>query len=213
MFCPHCGSRIPDAAKFCPECGYDISQVSYESAESEPQTTHYQQYAQPDPGPVPPQPDYQSTSYADRTSSTSYASVPTPSNPGPLRVDRDIWIYILLNIVTCGIYSYWYVYQMAQDTNAICHDDGEETQGLAVFILLSIVTCGVYSYYWMFKLEERLQYNGPRYGITIQESGSDILLWLVLGIFTCGICSYFGLHILMQNLNKLSEAYNRANGF
>ena len=102
---------------------------------------------------------------------------------------------------------------MAQDTNAICHDDGEETQGLAVFILLSIVTCGVYSYYWMFKLEERLQYNGPRYGITIQESGSDILLWLVLGIFTCGICSYFGLHILMQNLNKLSEAYNRANGF
>ena len=217
MFCPHCGSRIPDEAKFCPECGYDISQVSFESAESGPQATQYPNFNQTSNSPVPPHNDYQSTSYNASyngyASGTSYASTRSSGMPGPLRVDRDIWIYILLSIVTCGIYSYWYIYQMAQDTNIICHDDGEETQGLAVFILLSIITCGIYSYYWMYKLEERLQYNGPRYGVPIQERGSDILLWLVLGIFTCGICYYFGLHILMQNLNKLSEAYNRVNGF
>lgn len=214
MFCPHCGSNIPDGSKFCSSCGNPINSVPAD----EPQVPG-QQYDQFQGGPVPPQQgfsepsgytapisDSQPQQYAAPTPNPQYATVALSTN-------RDIMMYILFTILTCGIYGYWYVYQMAQDTNTICYEDGEETPGLLVYILLSIVTCGIYSYYWMYKLANRLQNNGPRYGVPIQEGGSDVLLWLVLGMFTCGICGFIGMNIIIKNLNALSEAYNRANGY
>lgn len=203
MFCPHCGSNIPDGSKFCSECGNPI-EVTVSSYE--PQQPYGQQFYG---GPVPPHESRGTTAPLN----DSYTAQPTPQYPGALRTDRDILMYVLLTIVTCGIYSYWYVYQMAQDTNTICYQDGEETPGLLIYILLSIVTCGIYSYYWMYKVANRLQNNGPRYGVAIPEGGSDVLLWLILGMISCGICAFIGMNILMKNLNTLSDAYNRANGF
>ena len=200
MFCPHCGSSIPDGSRFCSECGQSIEVGNAQINEPSYEQEQGQQYV--------PQPDVQQSyeiqppvpgagSYADQTAS-----------PNRMRTDRDIVTYILLSLVTCGIYSYYYVYEMARDANTMCVNDGEETPGLAAFILLSIVTCGIYSYYWIYKLGNRIQQNGPRYGVTIADSGSDVLLWLVLGVFTCGICAYVGMYLLIKSMNTLSAAYN-----
>lgn len=215
MFCPHCGSNIPDGSKFCSVCGNPINAAAPSSPQV-PGQQYDQQYDQSYGGPVPP-----NQGYTAPMDDSSYgvpgggvpAGAPAQQYPGALRTDRDLVTYILLTLVTCGIYGYWYVYQMAQDANTICYEDGEETPGLLVYILLSIVTCGIYSYYWMYKLANRLQNNGPRYGVPIQEGGSDVLLWLVLGTITCGICAFIGVNIIIKNLNALSDAYNRANGF
>ena len=210
MFCPHCGSNLPDGTQFCSNCGNPINLQNNAGA----QQAQPQQQAQ-----TPPPPNYNTA--APVPANQTYANQnqgygnPNPTNmtSGPLRTDRDIIMYILLSIVTCGIYGYWYIYQMALDANAICAGDNEETPGLLIFILLSIVTCGIYSLYWMYKLANRLQANGPRYGIAVQEGGSDVLLWLVLGIFTCNICSYIAMNIILKNMNTLSVAYNQANGY
>ncbi len=204
MFCPHCGSNIPDGTHFCPNCGNPINlqnNAGYGNAQ-QGQTPPNPSYSAPAPTQVTPNPG----------PTQSYGS-PAPGFAGPLRTDRDIVMYILLSIVTCGIYSYWYIYTLSQDANTICAGDNEETPGLLIFLLLSLVTCGIYSYYWMYKLANRLQANGPRYGLTIQEDGSDVLLWLVLGIFTCGICAYFAMNIIIKNMNALSASYNNANGY
>ena len=122
-------------------------------------------------------------------------------------------VALILTIVTCGIYGYWYIYQMAQDATVLCAEDGEETPGLAIYILLSIVTCGIYSYYWQYKLANRLQNNGYRYGVQVQEGGSDVLIWLILGALLCIICSYVGTNIIFKNMNELCAAYNRLHGY
>ena len=35
----------------------------------------------------------------------------------PLKTDRSLVSYILLSIITCGIYSYYFIYKMAYDVN------------------------------------------------------------------------------------------------
>lgn len=129
-----------------------------------------------------------------------------------IRTDRNILMYVLLNIVTCGIYGYWFIYQLAQDVNVICRDDGKTTGGLAVFILLSIVTCGIYPIIWWYNIANRLQAAGPKYGVTIVENGTSFLLWYLLGMFLCAILSYVAIHKVLENTNTLAAAYNAQNG-
>ena len=197
MFCPHCGSSVTDNARFCPECGAVLDSSSSATAPSPAPASEPSWNASAQPPHPQPQPQYQT---------------PATTLPGALRTDRDIITYALLTFVTCGIYGYWYIYRMALDANVICADDGDETPGLAVYILLSIVTCGIYSLYWQYKLANRLQANAPRYGLQIQEGGSDVLIWLVLGTLVCIICQFIGTNIILKNLNTLCEAYNRQNG-
>ena len=207
MFCPHCGTSLPDGSGFCTQCG---TRIGAQGAAQQPGNGYgYQQQQQPQDYGYSPQPEF--------TRQAPYpappAANPAPQGFGPINENRDLVTYILLTIVTCGIYGYWFVYTMAQDANIACADDGEETPGLAVYILLSIVTCGIYSYYWQYKLANRLQANGPRYGVTIPEGGSDVLIWYILGTFVCFICSFVGMNILLKNMNTLAAAYNRANGY
>lgn len=83
----------------------------------------------------------------------------------PIKTDRGVIGWLLLSIVTCGIYSYYFLYCLARDINVMCQDDGDFTPGLAAFILLSFVTCGFYALYWYYKIGNRLQANAPRYGL------------------------------------------------
>ena len=83
---------------------------------------------------------------------------------GPIKADRSLIGWLLLSLVTCGIYSFYFLYCLARDVNTLCQDDGDYTPGLAEFILLSFVTCGFYAYYWYYKIGNRLQANAPRYG-------------------------------------------------
>lgn len=122
--------------------------------------------------------------------------------------NRSLLKYILLSIVTCGIYSYFFIYQLAKDVNIICAGDGKETAGLVKFILLSIVTCGIYSFIWMYAIGNRLAQNAPRYGLNFTENGTTILMWYLFGILLCGIGPYIAMHIIIKNTNALATAYN-----
>lgn len=122
--------------------------------------------------------------------------------------NRSLVKYILLTIVTCGIYSFYFIYKMAQDVNIMCEGDHEETAGLAKFLLLSFVTCGIYAYIWYYKLGNRLANNAPRYGLQFQENGTTVLLWFFFGAFICGIGPYVAMHILIKNTNAMAVVYN-----
>ena len=129
-----------------------------------------------------------------------------------IQTDRNIIMYILLSIVTCGIYGYYFIYMLAQDVNEMCKGDGQKTGGLVAFILLSYVTCGLYAYYWYYQLANRLQLNAPRYGIVVMESGTTILLWCLIGLLVCGIGPFVAMHFIIKNTNAMAVAYNQMNG-
>lgn len=158
-----------------------------------------------------PEADYQSPAYPLAVTEQS-ATTNASGDLRKIKDDRSLLTLILLSIVTCGIYSYYNIYTMAQDMNTMCSDDDETTGGLGIYILLCFVTFGIYGLYWEYKLANRIKSNAPRYGVTVQEGGTDILLWRVLGLLLCFIGSFYGYYLLLQNINKLAKAYNQAYG-
>ena len=128
-----------------------------------------------------------------------------------LKTNRGLFVFIILSILTCGIYQYIFYYEIAKDINEICEEDGEHTAGLLKLILFSILTCGIYWIFWLYQFADRLANNAPRYGVEITENGTTVLLWLLLGFCCCGIGLLVALYIIIRNLNRLAKAYNEKN--
>ncbi len=133
--------------------------------------------------------------------------------PQRLRTDYSLVAYILLGIVTCGIYPLYMVHCLARDMNVTGNGDGQHTNGLLMLILLSTITCGIYGWIYWYKLGNRQSYTAPRYGMTFQENGTTVLLWMFFGSFLCGIGAFIAMHIIIKNTNALNAAYNQRNGF
>ncbi|WP_251388334.1 DUF4234 domain-containing protein [Mediterraneibacter agrestimuris] len=161
------------------------------------------------------------TNYENQTTGANYGaqnagaaySAQSAAGAVPLKTDRGLLGYILLSIVTCGIYSYYFIYTIARDVNVACEGDGQSTGGLLKFILLSILTCGIYSFWWEYSLGNRLAMNAPRYGMSFTENGTSVLMWLLFGVLLCGIGPYIAMNILIKNTNSICMAYNRQHGF
>ena len=190
MFCKNCGKEVENDARFCPHCGYDMGGVNVEQEVNNFTKKVDNQFE---------------SSINEIRNDFSSNSQPTTL----LRTDRSLLMYILLSIITCGIYSYYYIYKIAKDVNVACEGDGEVTGGLAAFIIFSFLTCGIYSFYWQYKIGNRIQMNGSRYGLNIVENGTSILLWDIFGILLCGIGPFIAMHIIIKNVNMICAAYNR----
>lgn len=125
-----------------------------------------------------------------------------------ISTNRSLGKYIIFSIITCGIYSYWFIYKLAQDVNILCSEDGKNTGGIVKFILLSIITCGIYAWFWYYNIGNRLAENAPRYNLNFSENGTSVLMWMIFGVFLCGIGPFVAMHILIKNTNALAFAYN-----
>ena len=121
--------------------------------------------------------------------------------------NRGLVKYILLNIITCGIYGLFFIHDLAKDINTMCEGDGQNTAGLLKLLLLSLVTCGIYTWIWYYKLGNRLAENAPKYGLVFSENGTTILLWMLLGSALCGIGPFVAMHIIIKNTNAMANAY------
>lgn len=121
---------------------------------------------------------------------------------------RSFVTYVLLSIITCGIYSIFFWYNYSDDMNKVCNGDGKNTQNYLIVWLLSMITFGIYGYVWYYGVGNRLQENAPRYGVTFNENGTTVLLWMIFGAFLCGIGYFYAQYILVKNMNVLGERYN-----
>lgn len=122
--------------------------------------------------------------------------------------NRSLIKYILLSLITCGIYPFFWLYQFAKDMNTVCYGDNEHTTELGYYILYSFITCGIYSFYWVYKLAQRQKNNGDRYGVYIKDDASTVLLWLIFGNLLFGIGGFVAWYIIINNMNILAHAYN-----
>ena len=120
---------------------------------------------------------------------------------------RSFGMILLLSIITCGIYFYYYLYVITRDLNVMAQNDGEE-QDPAFVILLYFLTCGIFIFYWYYKQGNRMQRLGQHNSIDITESGTTYLIWLLLSSVTMGIGGVIGLFLFNKNFNLLASSYN-----
>lgn len=223
MICPNCGSPVPEDSAYCPVCGMPAttSQAQAGATDIAPyQGEAGQAYSQPYQQP-PYQQGYQQQGYGGAPFSggaEGYAASGGFAPPAPmgsaraLNDRRSTLMVLLLNIVTCGVYWYIALHEIAEDTNITCGGDREETPGMAVFIVLSLLTGGLYTAWWYYKIGNRLQRNAPRYGLSFKENGTTLLVWNYAGCLLCCAGPIVAMSIIVKNANALAAAYNAQAG-
>lgn len=241
MFCSECGYPLNDNQRFCPKCGAPVEGVGQPAdmgigaeGSGQPMNMNIGMGTEGTAGNAAGQQGTAGYQVPPTGNAAGYQAPPTggaqgygvppmggaaygmPNGPArgtvTKKTDRSIWIYILLSLVTCGIYPYFFIHKLAEDVNDICEGDGESTSGILTFILLGFITCGIYRIVWWYKLANRLQANGPRYNVPIQENGTTYVMWVLFGSLLCFIGPFIALNFVIKNTNKLCAVYNQYNG-
>ena len=87
---------------------------------------------------------------------------------------RPIPIMLLLNIVTCGIYYIYWIYQTSVEIK-MCSE--REDLNPTIEILLGIITCGLYFKYWYYKYGKIVYKELPlKAGINNAEDKTMVLV-------------------------------------
>lgn len=109
---------------------------------------------------------------------------------------RNVALCILFSFLTCGIYSWYWMVQLADDVNKVANDDGT-TPGLV--LLFSLLTCGIYEMVWFYKSGDRLDKARVANG---EPAGHLGILWLLLALISCGLISFA---LMQSELNEYAD--------
>jgi hypothetical protein len=110
---------------------------------------------------------------------------------------KNIALWIVLAIVTCGIANLVWIYQITRDVAEIKKDANYRSPGLAV--LFTIITCGIYAIYWAYVTTKDIIEEEKRRGGGVSADDNLPLINVLLAIFTETIAA----NAIMQNeLNR-----------
>ncbi|MBC8531414.1 DUF4234 domain-containing protein [Gehongia tenuis] len=128
---------------------------------------------------------------------------------GQLRTNRGLLKYILLSIVTLGIYGIVVMSSISNDINVIASRyDGKRTMHYCLLIfLVSWITLGIGYFVWFHKISGRIGNELLRRNIGYPFSAGSFWGWNVLGAFII-VGPFIYLHKLLKAMNLLSENYN-----
>jgi len=152
---------------------------------------------QPAPyAPVPPQQPY-------------YAP---PAAPAPLRrlnTKRGLVKFILLSIITLGIYSIVFWTGIGSDLNTLAGRwDGKKTMHYCLlFFLLGPITCGIGYLVWYHKVSGRMGSELKRRNIPYSFGAVDFWIFEILLSFTV-VCPLIYIHKAAKASKLLAESYN-----
>ncbi|MDR2931951.1 MAG: DUF4234 domain-containing protein, partial [Oscillospiraceae bacterium] len=89
-------------------------------------------------------------------------------------VQRNIVTYIILSIVTCGIFGIYWYYCIANDLYNARNQTIPTTP--IVTIIVNIVTCGIYGIYVYFKWGQVMPEICAEKGVTVEDRSIVYLL-------------------------------------
>jgi hypothetical protein len=111
---------------------------------------------------------------------------------------REPAIVLLLSIVTCGIYYFYWLYCVSGEIQEFLQEP-DTSPGLEV--LLSILTMGLYVIYWDYKTGQKIARMQGRVGLPVTDNA---ILYLVLNLVG------FGFVNALIEQGHLNEVWNAA---
>lgn len=129
----------------------------------------YETYQQPNPQPA-------------------YGSAPSYLQP------RSVFLYLLLSLITCGIFDLVWIYMLAKDIRSLSLQRGMDDQtDPGMVLLFSVITCGIYFIYYVWKAENQIsRMNG-------ENNSSSGIVMVILAL----ILQPAALAILQDQVNNL----------
>ncbi len=106
---------------------------------------------------------------------------------------RSIPVCIILSLITCGIYSLYWMIVMTDDVNRL---SGRQRPSGGTALLLTIITCGIYGYYWAYQMGDALYAAKVQRGI---PASNNNVLYLILEI----VFALIGWCLIQDEINKL----------
>ena len=114
--------------------------------------------------------------------------------PNEFREEKNIAVCIILAIVTCSIYMWFWMYNMIKKIRMLSNDTSDM---IGEYLLLMLVP--YYNIYWVYTRGKKISEEAARRGIQITDNS---VLYLILNLLGLSIVSY----AMMQNdLNKLAR--------
>lgn len=107
---------------------------------------------------------------------------------------KNIALCIVFSVITCGLYTWYWLFSLAEDVNAVSRRAEGTSGGLVV--LFTVITCGIYGWYWLYKAGDALEQLRMEQG---RSQGYLAILYLLLAIFGLGIISYA---LMQSELNE-----------
>ena len=218
-YCTHCGQEVQPGAAFCTHCGAKLEAPIPTPAPSQQMTPPPVQQTPP-PQQMTPPPAATSVMTpppVQQTPPPSQQMTPPPRMTPPpvaapiaqLKTNRSLLKFILLSLVTFGIYSIVVMSSISTDINTIASRyDGKKTMHYClVLFVLSGLTLGIFPLIWKHQLSERIGNELTRRGIDFQFGAKTFWLWGVLGSFIL-VGPFIYTHKLLQSMNLLCEDYN-----
>ena len=124
---------------------------------------------------------------------------------------RNYVTYVLLSIITFGIYHIIFWNKISKEVGVLCEGDGQKTMKYIFAWLLSIPTLGIFGIIWKCKLIDRLKTNAARYNLKFSEGKGIIAVLSTAGLlFLAGPA--IGHYVIIKNYNAIGEAFNEYNG-
>lgn len=136
--------------------------------------------------------------------------VATAGPVGQLKTNRGLAKYILLSLVTFGIYGLVAMSSVSNDINiAASRYDGKRTMHFCLlFFLVGPITLGIADLVWYHKISARIGSELNRRNIAYSFDASSFWLWGILGSFII-VGPFVYLYKMFHAMNLISENYNQ----
>ena len=178
-----------------------------QQAQKIPQPQQAQEVQQPQQAQEPQQPLYpqQQPQYQPQYQQPYISPAPV----GQLKTNKTLRKFILLNLITFGIYSLVVMSSVSESINIVASRyDGRKTMHFCLlFFVIAPITLGIGAIVWYHRISARMGSELRRRGIQFSFSAADYWLWNVLGCLII-VGPFVYLYKMFRACNLLCANYN-----
>lgn len=192
MYCKKCGKKLETEDRFCPACGQVVDNVDEEASHISMEEQKQSQW----------KPENQTETYSNIKQKRGDGE-----NNDQLKKIK-FWKFILLNVVTLGIYGIYVGYKFTINVDKLCEGDGRNSSNYPMVSFLWVIIGGFYIPYWIYNQAERMHDIAPKYKCDIKSTGMQLLLWDTFGHFII-IGPVIAWYHMLKNMNLLIDRYTQ----
>lgn len=126
-----------------------------------------------------------------------------------LKTNRGLLKYILLSLITFGIYGLVVMSSVSTDINIVASRyDGKKTMHYCLLaFIVAPITLGIGGFVWCHRISNRIGNELRRRGVAYNFSAADFWLWYIVGSLIV-IGPFVYMHKLFVATNKMCAHYN-----